>query len=225
MDSQTADFFADRANTAQERGPVHYYQGQDRAEAPALAPTASPAVAASPTAMGASQGAAGLTSPAIAKTATQTAGFDQTNAGLLNTPASFPSQAAIPSGPIVWLYQDNNEQPQPLARDETVVDMDMPDASTAGVLSERARNQLLVCSCTRVAPLAGRGGLGGSRWSANNTKVDDNCPYHGTRAVSSFLRNDNGKQGNDGGAASTNSSGGARSSSENLPKRFVGYYQ
>jgi hypothetical protein len=30
MDAQTADFFADRPDTTLERGPVHYYQDQDR---------------------------------------------------------------------------------------------------------------------------------------------------------------------------------------------------
>jgi hypothetical protein len=35
MAAQTADFFVDRPNTAQERGPVHYYQGEDRAVAAA----------------------------------------------------------------------------------------------------------------------------------------------------------------------------------------------
>lgn len=225
MDSQTADFFADRPNTAQERGSVHYYQGEDCTAAPTNTPTAKPAFAASSMAMGTTQGTAGFAAPAMTTNAAQTAGLGQADAGSQSKPVSFPTQTPMPSGPILWLYQDNNEQPQPLPRDENMMDMDMPDASTAGALSERASSQLVVCSCTRVAPPAGPRGLGASRWAANNMKIDDNCPYHGTHPVPPFKRNNNGKTGSDHDATSTQSSGYAHSAAENQPKRFIGYYQ
>jgi hypothetical protein len=251
MDSQAADFFADRPNTAQERGPIQYYQGQDRASAPAVTPafaassmatnTAQPTSAYKVPAMATNRTQAASTNAApqfssidasfreqnypapsqlLQQNMVQTASMGQANA----VPAALPAQIQIPSGPVVWLYQDNNEQPQPLARDENMMDMDMPDVGTAGALSERHGNQMTICSCTRLTP-AGPRGLGASRWAADNMKIDDNCPYHGIQATSSFRRNNNGNPGNDYDTATNYNTGATQAASENRPNRFVGYYQ
>ncbi|OIW33981.1 hypothetical protein CONLIGDRAFT_204029 [Coniochaeta ligniaria NRRL 30616] len=245
MNTQPEDFFADRPNTGQERGrPVQYYQGQDRATAPATNFTSTtPTMAMNSSAqmhpaLSSTVNATRLTASNVASgfslidtptpeqqlmqtsqhqplqpTIVQGVGMGQATAAPTNTSSTLPVQAGIPTGPIVWLYQDNNEQPQPLPRDDTMMmDTDMPDVSTAGALSERPYNQKSTCTCTRTsAPRGGPRGLGASRWAAGGLKVDDKCPEHGNQTAS-FWANDN-----------TNSS--TTQDSENLPKPRVWYYQ
>lgn len=149
----------------------------------------------------------------LQSTSLSNAGMGQANAAPVNTPVSLPLQVEIPRGPVVWLYQDNNEQPQPLARDENMMDMDMPDVSAAGALSERPCNPINTCTCTRTSPPNGSTrGLGASRWAVGGIKVDDNCPEHGNRA-SPFWGNNN------------IDSSDTRAAAENLPEPRVWYYQ
>jgi len=269
MDSQTADFFAERPDTTQKRGPVSYYQAQDdRVPTPTAAPPfAAQSTAtntsqqstpfnAPPIAMNATHPAATFTAPAMATKdaqagstmasflmgprqillpAPQNAATGQANVAPAHPTPALPSQVQI-NGPILWHYQDNNAQPEPLVRDENMMDMDMPDAGTTGVLSERKRSQLTVCTCTRIPRPSGSSGLNRSLWSAENLKIDDNCPYHGSRATSSYRRNDNGNPrkdygggkgyggGNGSGGGNAYDYGPAPAASENAP-RYNGFYQ
>jgi hypothetical protein len=136
------------------------------------------------------------------------------NTASVNT-ADVLNQAPI-TGPVIWHYQDNNARPEPLVRDENMMDVDMPNAGTG---SERNHN-LTVCTCTRRAP-PGRG-LGSSFWSADNMEVDPDCPYHGDEGnAKKFKRNKNGYPDTDNDGGNAYSGASAQGSSGN---RFVGYY-
>lgn len=225
MNTQPADFFADRPNTGQERGrPVQYYQGQDRTTTSA---TPVSATGPEPSRGSLAPGFSLIDSPTPEQQSMQTTqplrpqrsnvmqnmGMDQSRSAPASTYGALPIPDEIPRGPIVWHYQDNDEQPQPLARDENMMDMDMPDASTTGVLSERPQNQMRTCTCAHnPASGANARGLGASRWAVSDMAVDNNCPEHGAKATS-FSGNN------------TNNSRATQAAPENLPNPRVWYYQ
>jgi hypothetical protein len=238
MDAQTANFFADRPNNALERGTIQYYQDQ----VPAAVPTATTSPtghAMPPMALQAATGqeASEFTLidlsipeeqfPAMMQPLQSTM-FQNTSMGQAATPQA--GSFAIPggqvpvadyiAGPIVWHYQDNNAQPHPLARDENAMDMDMPDAASAGMQSKRRNHELTVCSCTRIRDLTPPWAWVESHRPEDSMKIDDNCPYHGTNT--SYRRDNSGHHGNDYGSIYDNDS--AQGASEAAP-RYIGYYQ
>lgn len=243
MENQAADFFAERPNTAQERGPgVQYYQGENRAAASTTSarfavPAMTTGFASPNSTYSASAMSSNYTTPTtvfssasmgtnasntttsynapLSSLNAQNSKMGQVNAAPANTLAKLPVQATIPGGPVVWHYQDNNDQPQPLARDENMMEVDMPDATAAA--TAHTGSQFLACTCTRTGPSGGASarGLTSSRWAASNMKVDECCPQHGTQihAASSFWTN------------SSNTDTQTASQSVPKPTPFVGYYQ
>ncbi|KAB5570068.1 hypothetical protein GE09DRAFT_1217517 [Coniochaeta sp. 2T2.1] len=81
-----------------------------------------------------------------------------------------------PRVPIRQYYQDLTSQPEPLAKDIDMMDVD----------DVQHRNEANNCTCANHPASSGKAGLSGSRWA----EPDPNCPEHGERALKAVFGDD-----------------------------------